>query len=129
MVNVLPIAFSDTTGVSEMILSSLEFGGSGHTVTSQPQSDRGGFEQAVISYKMSDFVRDFDCALPTHIKIDVDGTETDILRHANQVLASPRLRSVIVEINDGQEEILGMFEKHGLQLKSKHKQNHIFERV
>lgn len=127
-VHVLPIAFGKTTSIAEMKLSAHEIGGSGHSVTSS-KGDHSDLIQSVISYKMSDFVRDFDSVSPTHIKIDVDGNEVDILEHADQVLAASSLCSVIVEINKGQEKIYEIFKKHGLKLKSKHKQNHIFERM
>lgn len=36
---------------------------------------------------------------PTHLKIDVDGLEPDIIDGASQLLSSPTLRSIVIELN------------------------------
>ena len=41
---------------------------------------------------------------PTHLKIDVDGPELDILRGAKKTLALPSLRHVLVELEDSERK-------------------------
>ena len=40
-------------------------------------------------------------ALPTHLKVDVDGFERNVLNGGKRVFASDRLRSCAIEVNDG----------------------------
>lgn len=56
------------------------------------------FRQGAIGFSIDDFVAIFSPLLPTHIKIDVDGIEADILRGGKRTLSSPAIRSIIVEI-------------------------------
>ena len=41
--------------------------------------------------------------VPTHIKVDVDGIEHKVINGCRKVLANPRLKSVLVEINTNLE--------------------------
>lgn len=56
------------------------------------------FRQGAIGFSVDDFVRLFSPPLPTHLKIDVDGLEPDILRGGQNTLLAPTVRSVIVEV-------------------------------
>ena len=52
--------------------------------------------------------------VPDYIKIDVDGCEKEIVRGMKRVLANPKLKSLMIEINSDEarheiEEILGTF--------------------
>jgi FkbM family methyltransferase len=50
----------------------------------------------IPSVSLDAYVRQFGVA-PTHLKIDVDGAETDVLRGAASVLADERLRDIFIE--------------------------------
>ena len=56
------------------------------------------FRQGAVGYAIDDFVTTFAPPLPTHVKIDVDGIENEILRGGRETLAAPSVRSIIVEI-------------------------------
>jgi FkbM family methyltransferase len=59
----------------------------------------GGFQQATIGYAADAFAAQFNAPRPTHIKLDVDGIEADILAGAKQMMGET-VRELIVEIYD-----------------------------
>lgn len=61
------------------------------------------FRQGVAVYTLDRFLADFSVPFPTHIKVDVDGAEHRIVQGAAQTLRDPRLRSVLIEINEALE--------------------------
>lgn len=54
---------------------------------------------------------------PNHIKLDVDSIELSIIRGAVEVLMNPALKTILVEINQGDDEIIRIFEKNGFQMR------------
>jgi FkbM family methyltransferase len=78
--------------------------------------------QAVIKQPLDKVVSEFNLPAPTHIKIDVDGSELEVLLGAPKTLANPRVKSVFIELyelKDGgvaEANVLGQF---GFQLTRK----------
>lgn len=64
------------------------------------------FKQSVLGFTVDDFVKYFDMEKPTHIKLDVDSIEYEILQGAKNTLSSKEVKSVLVEI-DGDTKDLG----------------------
>ncbi|HNE04244.1 MAG TPA: FkbM family methyltransferase [Anaerolineales bacterium] len=62
------------------------------------------FKQQVISYSLDDLVRKFQFPLPTHIKIDVDGGEMEIIQGMEESLKKTGVKSVLVEVTETQED-------------------------
>jgi FkbM family methyltransferase len=63
--------------------------------------DRGGQEiGAVLVDTLDDFVRRYGLQAPDHLKLDVDGDELAVLRGAQELLGSRRVRSLMVELGD-----------------------------
>jgi FkbM family methyltransferase len=60
---------------------------------------RNGFKQAVFAYTLDAFVEKFSECVPTHIKIDVDGIEAQIIAGATRTLESPEVQSMLVELD------------------------------
>ena len=56
------------------------------------------FRQGAIGLAIDDFMAHFAPPRPTHIKIDVDGIEADILQGGKRTLSAPSVLSMIVEI-------------------------------
>lgn len=56
------------------------------------------YRQGVMSVSVDSLWRDFGCAFPNHVKIDVDGPELLVVRGMAETLADKRLRSVLVEL-------------------------------
>ena len=56
------------------------------------------FHQGAIGFSVDDFVAILSPPLPTHVKIDVDGIEADILRGGWATFSASSVKSVIVEV-------------------------------
>lgn len=96
----LPIAISDRTGEGPLSFRSDYVG-----AAAQAFDDRGengtpkpkGVEW-VQGYRLDDFIAEGRTEFPTHIKIDVDGTEHRIIAGMPETLADRRLRAIRLEI-------------------------------
>jgi FkbM family methyltransferase len=58
------------------------------------------FRQSTVGFSIDEFRRLFDLAPPNYLKIDVDGTEAQILDGAAATLGDPALRAVLIELED-----------------------------
>jgi FkbM family methyltransferase len=96
-----PIALARRTGLDVLHMTGTGAGGSMHafgTTTNVYGEDvSGGFAQAAIGMAADDFLRQFAPPPPTHLKIDVDSIEVEIIEGARAVLALPTVVSVWVE--------------------------------
>ena len=101
------IALSSKTEISVLNYSSLTPGAALHAL-GQPLDNHGRtfkpvFEQPVLSYRIDDLIKAFEIEKPTHIKLDVDGIELEILKGAEKTLRDPALKSILVEIEPSLE--------------------------
>lgn len=96
----LRVAISDATGEGPLSIRS-EFAGAAS------QTFGGGAENAILKagraewlqgYRLDDLIAEGTIDFPTHIKIDVDGTEHRIIAGMPETLKDPRLRSIRLEI-------------------------------
>lgn len=60
---------------------------------------RGVVEQTICGVSADELVSTFNVPAPTHLKIDVDGLEPDIIRGASRLLGGSTVRSILIEIN------------------------------
>ena len=113
----LPVVLSDRTGLADLAYRSIEPGAAEHP----PQAGASAvYRQPVLSFRIDDLVSQIGLPAPTLLKIDVDGAEAPVLAGAPLTLASPALRSVLVEIRrDLTQEILGLLDEAGLSLRSR----------
>jgi FkbM family methyltransferase len=58
------------------------------------------YKQAAISYSLDAFIEIFCQQTPTHIKIDVDGIEAQVISGAIKTLENAKVKSILVELND-----------------------------
>ena len=91
------LAFSHRSHLGRLNLADDE---PGAAVASVADEGVGRLKQAVLIFSMDDFVARFQPPFPTHIKIDVDGVEGQILEGARLALADPRLKSLLVEVDE-----------------------------
>lgn len=111
------LALSDTAGLSELHLSEVTAGGSCHSLGEQVdfrhQPMRPAFSQGCVAARLDDLVTAGAVPQPTHLKIDVDGFEPKVVRGAAQVVRDPRLRSLLVEINQNLADHRGLVAELG----------------
>ena len=93
---VLPFALSDTTGMA--LWSPNKRAGSANN-----QLNVSG-NMAVQTYRIDDLVQQLNMPFPNHIKIDVDGIECLILSGGVKTLSDIRVKSLIVEVDERNEE-------------------------
>ena len=73
-----------------------------------------------MMFRLDDVVATFDLPLPTHIKLDVDGGELDVIAGAARTLAAPSLRSLLIEVSsDLSTAVIHALAPSGLHLESK----------
>ena len=101
-ITALPIAFCADTKIDMLNMDNTEPGGSKHGFGTEVDQLNNvidvRFRQGAVGFSIDDFIRLFSPPLPTHLKIDVDGLEPDILRGGQNTLSAPTVRSVIVEV-------------------------------
>lgn len=69
------------------------------------------FTQGVVAFSLDSFLARFPEAFPDHLKIDVDGAEIKIVEGAEKTLRDPRLKTLLVEINEDLPEDLAIIER------------------
>lgn len=110
-----PVAISDTMRLDSLRLSAVQAGAAlhvfGRDIDFKSERFDAVFEQGAIALTMDQLVYDLGLEKPTHIKIDVDGLEPEVLRGANRTLAHPALRSVLVEINEREDSDLAIVQQ------------------
>jgi FkbM family methyltransferase len=140
--NIIPlqIALSDQTILNNFNYSSLTIGGAQNTL-GEAINEKGAafspvFTQYTLSYRIDDLIENFGLPVPNHLKIDVDGIEFLVLKGAPKTLANSSLRSMIVELAEGEreQEVTNYLKNQGFKLHSQHPRmtpglfNYIFQR-
>jgi FkbM family methyltransferase len=78
--------------------------------------------QGMIGFSIDSFIRAFEPSFPTHLKVDVDGLEIDILKGACESIRDTRVRSIMIELpiddQDARNCSLQLLFKAGFELKS-----------
>ena len=135
------VAFSDKTRLDTLYMSSVESGGVWHgfgTETNQfGEAIATTLRQGAVGFSIDDFAVTFSPRLPTHVKIDVDGIEPDILRGGCKMLSTPSLKSAIVEVEGDPasprvREIMALMSEYGFAPRAKASpdlRNIVFDRL
>ena len=71
---------------------------------------------------MDDLIKTFSLPLPTHVKLDVDGIELNILQGATQAFS--KVQTVLVEIGDDDIQLLEYIIGMGFKLDKKFPMGH-----
>ena len=95
------VALADSPQVSTLFCSQPGAGSSCHTFGQEigfNLEPRNGVKQGMLSMTL-DHLSEL-LPFPTHIKIDVDGLEHMVISGGKKVFADPRLKSVLIEVNE-----------------------------
>ena len=112
-VSAFPLAISDKLSFGNLFLSAITAGKSlnnfGDARPSEEELWNAVIPQAAVSVSIDEFVRNTG-VMPNHIKVDVDGIEPLIVAGARQTLADPRLKSIMIEIDENEASHLAILE-------------------
>lgn len=114
----LPVAFGSKEEITFVGLKSLE---PGQSSIANAVSE---FPQPFALITMDAFIERYGIPCPTKVKIDVDGTEVEVIKGMRKTLANPLLTEVLIEVNDTKVQerfmIENIFRAHDFKLKAKH---------
>ncbi|NJL53855.1 FkbM family methyltransferase [bacterium] len=127
----LQIGLSDRTGIEIFNYQNLKAGGAlsalGEPIDWKGDEFQPVFTQHLLSYKIDDLVSQLNLPIPNHLKIDVDGIELAILHGASRTLEHESVRSLLIEIEEGDREateIVEFLRSKGFGIQSKHRYVH-----
>lgn len=127
--NFIPLNLALGSKKEILTLNMLEFGEGFHgrfTSNSDRSANNMFYSEKVMAYNLDQLITDFDLPSPTHIKIDVDGAEFDVLSGMKNTLSNPSLKEMLIEMNSDQEaQIIEVLRSHGLQFSERQKINEI----
>lgn len=114
------IALHESTHIDFLQLHDLSSGAALHTV-GEPVDWRGRpfqpkFEQAVLAFSLDEFIERFGVAVPTHIKLDVDGNEEKIIRGGLRTFTDRRMQSLMIEISENNRTLIELIQSCGLKV-------------
>lgn len=108
-----PIALDEKMIISKLNIYKFRFGGSGHSFNRSTNSQGNKFEpshiQGSISITLDKFCEETKI-YPDYVKIDVDGNELKIINGMKNLLASKKIKSILVEIDRTYSEHLEIIE-------------------
>lgn len=112
----LCIALARDTRLGALALSGEEAGSVFNKFSTEGTSSARSI--GVCGMSMDDFARVFSPPAPTHIKIDVDNIEEEIVAGGADILSRPTVRSVLIELDSedpaGISRISAMLQRAGL---------------
>jgi len=123
----LNLALSNTTGLGNLFIVNNQ-PGAAMKILDKPikRLEKNEFTpshvQIVIKDKLDDIIKRYNLPFPNYIKIDVDGSELDVVEGASHTLSDPNMHSALIEIEDTDEKnlpIIKKMEEHGFKIKEK----------
>jgi FkbM family methyltransferase len=123
---VLPVALGLRTALTTFNFSSTDVGSAEHALGNSTDMYGERFlpvaKQTVIAASLDWFVQSYNLRYPTHIKLDVDGIEQEVLEGMEMLLALNTVVGILVEVREGSKEeisIMAMLRKHGFYYEQK----------
>jgi FkbM family methyltransferase len=128
----LPFALSDKHAILNLHMVNAHPGAAQHVIGNGTKMEGYPCRQTVFTLQLDD-LQTWDIPMPQHMKIDVDGHEAKVLVGASLTLSSPRLKTVMLEIDhriEGNEDAVmkmmksGDFVEQGRWRRAAHKPEH-----
>jgi FkbM family methyltransferase len=89
------------------------------------------YEYEVMTLALDDFSATNNL-FPTHLKIDVDGAELNVLKGASKILSSTELKEVFIEVDNQNSEVIRHMASYGFiiewQIDKEHNSDILFSR-
>jgi FkbM family methyltransferase len=126
----VPLAVAGTNGLGSFRYLSLDPGQSRHDFKQGAwDADEADtpkrYHQPVLSMTLDSAISTFSLPAPNHLKVDVDGGEIEVLQGAAHTLASPALRSILIEIDESQtDQVMAILDRSGFALARTHNGKH-----
>ena len=117
----LPYALSDKEGIEFLSLSSLHPGAASHGKNTPGQH----YPQPIITLPIDTVIERFKIPAPNLVKIDVDKNDILVLAGARKTLGNPKLREVLIEVDEKVDEerrfVENIMFQNGFRFKEKQK--------
>jgi len=132
--NIYPyaLALDENMGISQLHVQDTTPGAAKHSVSKHDLEKTFTGEDVVWREGIATISLDEFCNLsqikPNLVKIDVDGTETDILKGGQKTLCNPDLRTVYIEVDAKQAECEEILTNYGFLLIDMPSDNQIWRR-
>jgi FkbM family methyltransferase len=95
------IGLTENTEMLTFHYQSLDAGSAGHRFGAQTPNASSAqyvYSQPLIGFSMDYLIKKFGIPVPNHIKLDVDGTEFEVLSGAEKTLQRKDVKSILVEV-------------------------------
>lgn len=126
-VTALNLAVGNQCSIDYLYMSGFTVGGAlnnlGSSVDYNHRPIEAKFKQGVMSISLDELIEKYNLPVPNHIKIDVDGLESEIIHGAEKTLGHAGLKSILVELNESLSEdanVIGIMQRNGFVLKGKY---------
>ena len=127
------VALGDSTAITAFHYQNLLPGGAlhalGESIDQYGNPFQPVFTSPTLSYRLDDFVSQFSLPPPNHVKLDVDGTEYQVLKGAEKALTNPQLRTVLLEVSEEHPhtmDVVSLLETKDFVLHSRRDGNSVF---
>lgn len=119
----MSLAIAGTSGFGRLGISNFTKGGAWNQFRPEDLfiSKEYKVDQHVFGMTLDDLLEVYRFPCPTHVKIDVDGIEPDIIGGARRLMSDPKLKSVLMEVDLDSERHRSMqpiLESYGFKLDS-----------
>jgi FkbM family methyltransferase len=109
VITILPIALSNRTSVLDLFMSKndLHWAGAHNSIGSNTSFTGGKMKDFItssqITFKSDDLVKVLQLPIPTHIKIDVDGLEGEVIKGLETMLQE--VKFILVEVDGSNKDL------------------------
>jgi len=131
-ITVVPLMLEAHNGTTRLSMEDRSFGKT-YSFSFKEQLSDAAFRQTFLAMSLDACMATFSLPVPTMVKIDVDGAEIRVLQGAEALLHNPKLKTILIEVDDDNGEIVTYLTERGFRLTDEEKSgsrttNYIFNR-